>query len=104
VDIDPSARFVHGGDLTWRIIGLAMRVHRRLGPGLLESAYEACLRHELKRITCRSSARFPVKYSEVDLDSAYVADIIVAEQVNLQIQSGETSLPLHQAQRLTYLR
>jgi GxxExxY protein len=106
MDIVPSATPVHGGDLTFRIIGLAMRVHRRLGPGLLESVYETCLCHELKRndVPFQRQVAVAVKYDDVHLGSAYVADIIVAEQVILEIKSVETLLPLHQAQLLTYLR
>ena len=106
MDIDPSTGLVHGGDLTYRIIGLAMRVHRRLGPGLLESVYETCLCHELKRdnLPFRRQVPVPVRYDDVYLDSAYVADVIVAEQVILEIKSVEALLPVHQAQLLTYLR
>jgi GxxExxY protein len=106
MDSDPSAELVHGGDLTFRIIGLAMRVHRRLGPGLLESAYDACLCHELTRdgLAFRRQARIPVRYDGVCLDAAYVADIIVDERVIVEIKSVDVLLPLHQAQLLTYLR
>ncbi|HXA25904.1 MAG TPA: GxxExxY protein [Acetobacteraceae bacterium] len=97
---------VHGGDITHRIIGAAMRVHRRLGPGLLESVYEACLCHELRRaaIPFDRQVRLPVRYDGVTLDCGYVADIIVQATVVLELKSVEHIMPLHQAQLLTYLR
>jgi GxxExxY protein len=96
----------HGEDLTSRIIAAAIRVHYRLGPGLLESIYEACLCHELEKavIPFRRQAALPIVYDDVRLDCAYVADVIVAEQVILEIKSVEQILPLHQSQLLTYLR
>jgi GxxExxY protein len=73
---------------------------------LLESVYKTCLCHELKRddLPFRRQVAVPVRYDDVYLESAYVADIIVAEQVILEIKSVEALLPLHQAQLLTYLR
>jgi GxxExxY protein len=96
----------HGSDLTHKIIGLAMRVHRRLGPGLLESVYELCLCHEIDHaaIPFRRQVALPVRYDEVLLDCGYVADIIVDNQVILELKSVERILPLHEAQLLTYLR
>jgi GxxExxY protein len=96
----------HGGELTHKIIGLAMRVHRRLGPGLLESVYQKCLCHELTRagIAFRRQVPLPVSYDDVLLDSGYVADLIVEDQVILELKSVERMLPLHEAQLLTYLR
>ena len=97
---------VHNSDLTYRIIGLAMRVHRRLGPGLFEAVYETCLCHELDRagIAFRRQAPLALEYDDVRLDCAYVADIIVDEQVVLEIKSVEHTLPVHEAQLLTYLK
>jgi GxxExxY protein len=97
---------VHGGEITHRIIGAAMRVHRRLGPGLLESVYEACLCHELRRaaIAFDRQVRLPVRYDDVTLDCDYVADMIVHAAVLIELKSGERIIPLHEAQVLTYLR
>ena len=97
---------VHNSDLTYQIIGQAMRVHRRLGPGLLKAAYEACLCHELDRagIVFRRQVPIPLIYEGVRLDCGYVTDIIVKEQVILEIKSVERILPVHEAQILTYLR
>jgi GxxExxY protein len=97
---------VHGGDITYQIIGAAMRVHRILGPALLESIYEACLCHELRRseIPFARQVRLPVRYDNVTLDCGYVADIIVCSTVLLELKSVERILPLHEARLLTYLR
>ncbi|HBK07866.1 MAG TPA: GxxExxY protein [Acetobacteraceae bacterium] len=92
--------------MTYRIIGLAMHVHRRLGPGLLEKFYESCLCYELSRndIPFRRQVTIQVAYEGVPLEAAYVADIIVAEQVILKIKAVETILPVHKYQLLTYMR
>ena len=96
----------HGGDLTYQIIGLAMRVHRRLGPGLLESVYQKCLSHELSSagVPFRSHVPVPIEYDDIALDCGYIADIIVDNKVILELKSVERILPLHEAQLLTYLR
>jgi GxxExxY protein len=96
----------HGSDLTHKIIGLAMRVHRRLGPGLLESVYAKCLCHEIGKsgIKFRRQVLLPVSYDGVLLDCGYIADIVVDNQVILELKSVERILPLHEAQLLTYLR
>jgi len=93
-------------DLTHRVIGLAMRVHTRLGPGLLEQAYKHCLRHELGRasIPYQCEAALPLDYDGAHLDCGYRADLIVASRVLLELKSVEHILPLHEAQLLTYLR
>ena len=96
----------HSSDLTHRIIGLAMRVHRRLGPGLLESVYERCLFHELGKaeIAFQRQVSLPISYDDVLLDCGYIADLIVDRQVMLELKAVERVQPLHQAQMLTYLR
>jgi GxxExxY protein len=101
-----DAGLAHGGDTTKTIIGLAMRVHRRLGPGLLESAYEACLCHELCRaeLPFRRQVSLRIRYDDVQLDCGYVADVIVRDEVLLELKSVERMLPLFQAQLLTYMR
>ena len=95
-----------GGELTRRIIGLAMRVHRRIGPGLLESVYEKCLCYELAQaeMPFRRQVPLPVHYGDVLLDCGYIADIIVDNQVILELKSVERILALHEVQLLTYLR
>ena len=92
--------------LTHAIIGLAMRVHTSLGPGLLESAYEHCLCHEFDRhqIAYARQVDLPLLYDDLALDCGYRADVIVNNAVILELKSVERILPLHEAQLLTYLR
>jgi GxxExxY protein len=92
--------------LTAQVIGLAINVHRQLGPGLLESAYEACLCFELTQagIEFRRQAAIPIVYSDMKLDEGYRADIIVAQALVVEIKSVETISPVHEAQIITYLR
>jgi len=92
--------------LTRRVIGLAMRVHTRLGPGLLEQAYKHCLCHELDRasIPYQCEIDIPLDYDGTRLDCGYRADLIVANQVILELKSVEHISMLHEAQLLTYLR
>jgi GxxExxY protein len=93
-------------DLTYRIIGLAMRVHTRLGPGLLESVYHRCLCHDLSRadIPFEQRVQLPIRYDGIEIDSGYLADIVVRREVILELKAVETLHPLHEAQLLTYLR
>src|SRR5271169_4617651 len=93
-------------NLTHQIIGLAMRVHTRLGPGLLESAYEHCLCHEFDQngLTYTRQVDLPLNYDGVLLDCGYRADVIVNNEVILELKCVEHILPLHEAQLLTYLR
>jgi GxxExxY protein len=92
--------------ITYRIIGLAMRVHRRLGPGLLKSAYHKCLCHELAEaeVPFSQHVRLPIRYDDIDIGSGYFADIIVDNQVILELKAVEHLTKLHDAQILTYLR
>jgi GxxExxY protein len=92
--------------VTHRIIGLAMRVHTCLGPGLLESAYEFCLCHEFDQnaLVYARQVDLPLHYDGALLDCGYRADIIVNNEVILELKSVEHILPLHEAQLLTYLR
>src|SRR5712692_8108866 len=96
----------HGGDLSERVIGLAIEVHRHLGPGLLESSYEQCLCFELKSsgIEHRRQVPLPVVYKDVRLDCGYRIDIVVRQQLIIEIKAIERIVPVHEAQILTYLR
>jgi GxxExxY protein len=96
----------HGSDLSERVIGLAIEVHRHLGPGLLESAYEECLCFELKHsgIDYRRQVPLPVVYKDVRLDCGYRMDIVVERELILEIKAVERITPVHEAQMLTYLR
>ncbi|MGB8363328.1 MAG: GxxExxY protein [Rhizomicrobium sp.] len=92
--------------LTGRIIGFAIEVHRQLGPGLLESAYEECLCFELKRadIFFQRQMPLPVVYKSVRLDCSYRPDIVVEDRVIIELKTVERLLPIHEAQMLTYLK
>lgn len=92
--------------LTRQIIGLAMRVHTRLGPGLLEKAYAHCLCYEFARsaIPYACQVDLPLIYDGTTLDQGYRADIVVDNAVLLELKSVPQILPLHEAQLLTYLR
>jgi GxxExxY protein len=92
-------------DITPQIIGAAIKVHRRLGPGLLESAYEACLAYELEQIGLRVQRQKPVPlvYDGVKLDCGFRADLIVGNVV-VEVKSKETLHPVDQAQLLSHLR
>jgi len=92
--------------ITRRIIGCAIDVHRFLGPGLLESAYEACLAHDLERIGMKVERQKPValKYREVLLECGYRLDLLIEECVIVEIKAVESLLPIHKAQMLSHLR
>jgi GxxExxY protein len=87
------------------IIGAAIEVHRHLGPGLLESAYEECLCHELhlRGIDFRRQIDLPVEYKGLKLDCGYRLDLIVHEEVVVELKCVEKVLPVHEAQLLTYM-
>jgi GxxExxY protein len=92
--------------ITQSVIGAAIEVHRELGPGLLESAYEECLCHELwgSGVAYARQRELPVEYKGLKLDCGYRVDLIVAERVVVEIKAVEGLLPIHEAQLLTYLR
>jgi len=89
-----------------RIIGAAIEVHRHLGPGLLESAYESCLVFELKRLGhgVEEQKPLPVVYKQVKLDCGYRLDLVVEDEIIVEIKAIEKLLPIHEAQVLSYLR
>ena len=93
-------------ELSHRIVGCAIAVHRELGPGLLESAYRRCLLRELDLSGLRATAEVavPVAFRGIELDCAYRADIVVEGKVLLELKSVEALLPIHEAQLLTYLK
>jgi GxxExxY protein len=92
--------------LTEQIIGAAIKVHSRLGPGLLESAYEACLAYELTKIGLRVERQKPVPviYDSVKLDCGFRADLVVESWVALELKCKEALHPVDQAQLLSHLR
>jgi GxxExxY protein len=100
------ANFEDINDLTGIVIGAAIEVHQVLGPGLLESAYEECLCHELKLrgIQFERQMELPIEYKGVKLDCAYRMDIVADGQLILELKSCANLEPIHQAQLLTYLK
>ena len=92
--------------LTEQVIGAAIEVHELLGTGLLESAYEECLAHELhlRKIAFERQKPLPVEYKGVRLECGYRLDLIVESRLVLELKAVERILPIHQAQVLTYLR
>jgi GxxExxY protein len=88
------------------ILGAALDVHRHLGPGLLESAYEECLCHELRLrgLSFQRQVNVPVEYKGLNLDCGYKIDLVVQDEVILELKAVEKLLPIHQAQLLTYLK
>lgn len=93
-------------DLTEKIIGAAIEVHRALGPGLLESAYEECMYRELdlRTLSFQRQVALPVEYKGVKLDCGYRFDLIVQDSVILELKCVEHIPPVHEAQLLTYLK
>ncbi len=93
-------------EITERVIGAAIEVHRALGPGLLESAYEECLAHELALggVTFDRQRPLPVEYKGVMLDCEYRLDLLVENTVVVEIKAVSEIEPVHEAQLLTYLR
>jgi GxxExxY protein len=92
--------------ITRRIIGAAIEVHKTLGPGLLESAYETCLAYELRQrgFKVEQQRPLPVVYKDVKLDCGYRLDLVVEDSVIVEIKAVEQLAPIHDAQLLSYLR
>jgi GxxExxY protein len=92
--------------LTEKVIGLAIGVHRQLGPGLLESAYEECLCYELAEanFVFRRQVVLPIVYKSVRLDCGYRLDVVIENRLILELKAVERLLPIHEAQVITYLR
>ncbi len=88
------------------ILDAGLKVHRTLGPGLLETAYEHCLAHELKArgLSVRRQVSLPITYEGLTLDAGYRLDLLVNDQVIVEVKSVEVLSRLHEAQVLTYLR
>ncbi len=103
-NIDPERERLDS--LTEKIIGFAIDVHRTLGPGLLESAYEECLCYELSQagIGFLRQAPLPVSYKNVKLDCGYRMDVVVDQSVILEVRTVERLIAIHDAQLLSYLK
>lgn len=93
-------------NLTKQVLGAAIEVHRELGPGLLESAYEECLCHELnlRQLSFERQVSIPVLYKGIKLDCGYKLDILVEQTVILELKCVEKITPVHEAQLLTYMK
>ena len=93
-------------DLTSQVIGAAIEVHRVLGPGLLESAYQACMCQELtlRKLSFEQQKSIPLEYKGTLLDCGYRLDLIVANKIIVELKTVEQILPVHEAQLLTYLK
>ena len=96
---------MHENDISSIILGCAIEVHKQLGPGLLESAYEACLVYELKNkgLKVAQQQALPVVYKDIKLEAGYRIDILVEETVIIEIKSTDALADIHFAQVLTYL-
>ena len=94
----------HG--LSRTIINAAMKVHTALGPGLMESAYEACLAYELRTLGLKVARQvtLPIVYSGVKLDEGYRLDLLVEDLVVVELKTGEAINPVHEAQIISYLK
>ncbi len=92
--------------ITKEIIGSAIEVHRQLGPGLLESAYEECLVYELEQRGYKVERQkpVPVVYKDIKLDYGYRIDILVEDKILLELKSVDALAPVHEAQLLTYMK
>ncbi len=93
-------------DLTGKVIGCAIEVHKTLGPGLLESVYEQCLCIELseRKIPHDRQKRLPIEYKGEQLDDGYFIDILFPGELIVELKACESLLPIHQAQLMTYLK
>lgn len=93
-------------ELSKRVIGCALEVHRTLGPGLLESTYEQCLAYELScaKLPFQLQVALPVNYKGVQLDCGYRIDVLVDGKLILELKSVEALLPIHEAQLVTYMK
>jgi GxxExxY protein len=92
--------------LTEKVIGAAIEVHKALGPGLLESAYEECLCHELalNKIAFERQKPLPLRYKSVALDCSYRVDVLVEKLIVIEIKALDATTEVHEAQLLSYLR
>ena len=93
-------------ELSNKVLGCAIEVHRELGPGLLESTYEQCLAYELSRakILFKLQVELPVEYKEIRLDCGYRIDMLVDDRIIIELKSVDQLLKIHEAQVLTYMK
>ncbi|MCQ3953384.1 MAG: GxxExxY protein [Chloroflexi bacterium] len=93
-------------ELTDKIIGAAIEVHKYLGPGLLESSYQTCMEHEstLRKLPFARLVDLPLNYKGIELDAGYVIDLIYDSRVIVELKAVERVIPVHEAQLLTYMK
>jgi GxxExxY protein len=93
-------------DLSYKIVGCAINVHKELGPGLLESVYEKCLKYELELqgFDVKQQLKVPVHYKGIDLDTDLRLDLLVNDTIVVELKAIENILPIHDAQLLTYMK
>ena len=103
---DERARPMDFEAIAREIVDSAIRVHTQLGPGMLESAYEACIEYELNQRTLavRKQIPMPVRYDNLAIDIGYRLDLVVEDAVVIELKSVKRLLPIHTAQLLSYLR
>ncbi|UQD55889.1 GxxExxY protein [Flavobacterium sp. K5-23] len=92
--------------LSYEITGLAIKVHKELGPGLLESVYEKCLKYELETngYNVKQQLSVPIQYYDLEIDADLRLDLLVNDLVIVELKTVETILPIHEAQLLTYMK
>jgi GxxExxY protein len=105
-DTEKNTEHMEINDITSKIIGCAIEVHKSLGPGLLESAYEECLAYELIKagISIKRQLPTPIVYKEVKLECGYRIDILAEDSVLIELKVVDEFNPVHEAQILTYLK
>ena len=93
-------------DIAREIVDSAVHIHMRLGPGMLEAAYEACLEYELttRSLAVKKQVPMPLRYNDLTIDIGYRIDILVEDAVVIELKTVQQLLPVHKAQLLTYLR
>ena len=93
-------------DLTYKIIGCAYKVHKELGPGLLESTYEICMEHELRKanLKVKSQCALPIVYDTIKLEAGYRVDLLVEDCIIHELKAVNEITPTHKAQLMTYLK
>ncbi|MFA7272725.1 MAG: GxxExxY protein [Crocinitomicaceae bacterium] len=93
-------------DLSYKIVGLAIKVHKKLGPGLLESVYEKCLRYELENagLNVGQQQIIPIHYDDLVINSELRFDLLVNDTVVVELKAVDSLLPVHKAQLLTYMK
>jgi GxxExxY protein len=93
-------------DLTGKVIGCAIEIHKQLGPGLLESTYEKCLMYELylNGITAQSQVILPICYKNIDIEAGYRLDILLPNKLVIELKSVDKIIPVYSAQLLTYMK